>query len=351
MTAHRVIAGAAAPRQGRYDVDIIILALDRPAETFAAIASAAAQRGISAHITLADQGSKPENLAALQNAVNLQPYATLLAGDGNSGVPAGRNLAASFGHGDCIAALDNDAEFDGTDVLRKAADILREDQALAAIGFRILAHDSGKDDLFSWGYKRALLPRAGECFDTVTFVGAGHAISRRAWDQARGYDETLFFTWEEYDFCLRAINLGWHIRYCGELCIRHKISNESRVFWSEARWFLFVRNSLYIACKWREPKWRWLLRAAIYYLKGLRNGLGDETLRAAAAALVMAKTTPKLTLTAQAAAYLRANDAAHRGFILTRLRRDAFAELPGLAYERSKRSRSSNAKTAGLSTK
>jgi hypothetical protein len=34
----------------------------------------------------------------------------------------------------------------------------------------------------------------------VTFVGAGHAIQRVAWEQASGYDDSLFFCWEEYDF-------------------------------------------------------------------------------------------------------------------------------------------------------
>ena len=99
----------------------------------------------------------------------------------------------------------------------------------------------------SWGYPTSLLPRAGESFDTVTFVGAGHAIRRAAWD---GYDEALFFCWEEFDFCLRAIERGWRIRYRGDIAVRHKVSPEQRVAWSGTRWFHFVRNRLYIERKW-----------------------------------------------------------------------------------------------------
>ena len=100
------------------------------------------------------------------------------------------------------------------------------DPTLAAIGCRILLGSSDADDMSSWGYPSSLLPRAGKSFDTVTFVGAGHAIRRAAWD---GYDEALFFCWEEFDFCLRAIERGWRIRYRGDIAVHHKVSPERRV--------------------------------------------------------------------------------------------------------------------------
>ena len=50
----RHLAGAPSPPSGDYDADIIILALDRPEETRAAIVSAVMQRGISRHITVVD---------------------------------------------------------------------------------------------------------------------------------------------------------------------------------------------------------------------------------------------------------------------------------------------------------
>ena len=59
---------------------------------------------------------------------------------------------------------------------------------LGAIGCRIVTYADGTDDLSSWGYPADLLPCAGESFDAVTYVGAGHAIRREAWQQAGGYD-------------------------------------------------------------------------------------------------------------------------------------------------------------------
>ncbi|MGH7154157.1 MAG: glycosyltransferase family 2 protein, partial [Acetobacteraceae bacterium] len=66
----RHVAGAAGPPPGVYDADVVILALDRAEETEAAIASALAQCGVSRHVTIVDQGSRPDVLARLASAVS-----------------------------------------------------------------------------------------------------------------------------------------------------------------------------------------------------------------------------------------------------------------------------------------
>lgn len=209
MTA-RHIAGSAGPSDDRYDADVVILALDRAEENSAAIYSALAQTGVSRHVFVVDQGSRPENLAHLAEAVRGRTDATLVALDRNHGVAGGRNRGTALGHGRVIFGLDNDAEFADSMTLARAVAALDQDNGLAAIGCRIKLYARDADDLSSWGYPAKLLAHAGESFETVTFVGAGHAIRRAAWD---GYDETLFFCWEELDYCLRAIERGWRVRY------------------------------------------------------------------------------------------------------------------------------------------
>jgi GT2 family glycosyltransferase len=88
----RLVAGLAAPPDGRYDADILILALDRVEETLDAIRSAKAQTGISFHLFILDQGSRPQALQRLANAVSDSSDVTLLAVDENLGVAGGRNL-------------------------------------------------------------------------------------------------------------------------------------------------------------------------------------------------------------------------------------------------------------------
>lgn len=324
----RHLAGAAGPPAGAYDADIVILALDRAADTCAAIDSALAQQGLTRHVLVLDQGSGPAALARLTAHVANRPDVTLLASQGNLGVGGGRNRATALGHGRIIAALDNDAEFADADTLARAVAALDGDPDLGIVGCRIVAYASGADDLSSWGYPLRLLPQAGGSFDAATFVGAGHAIRRAAWDDAGGYDAALFFCWEEFDLALRAIAAGWRVRYRGDLVIRHKVSGEQRVAWSDLRWFQHVRNRLYIGRKF-GASWPALApRMAAYLVKGLRNGLLPQTLRAIAAAARMAATQPVHALPAEARAYLRRTDHAPRGPWLTRLRQEVWARVP-----------------------
>lgn len=309
------IAGTVGAPDGDYDADVVILALDRAEETLAAIRSALAQTGVSRHLFVVDQGSQPDVLAQLAALIAGRDDATLVTLDRNYGVAGGRNRGSALGHGRIIFGLDNDAEFaDGTTLARAVA-ALDSDPALAAIGCRIVLPAAGADDLSSWGYPVRLLPRAAETFDAITFVGAGHAIRRAAWVACGGYDDALHFCWEEFDFCLRAIEQGWHIRYRGDIVVRHKVSAERRVVWSGTRWFHFVRNRLYIARKWSGGWLPLLPRYLFYLIKGARNGLLSQTLRALPAAIRLSSGAVSERHSASAREYLRLNDAMHRASV------------------------------------
>jgi GT2 family glycosyltransferase len=346
----RHIAGAAGPPDSDYDADVVILSLDRADETAAAICSALAQTGVSRHVFIVDQGSRPDTLAQLGTLLAGRTDATLVALDHNHGVAGGRNRGIALGHGRTIYSLDNDAEFADPTTLARAVAALDSDPALAAIGCRIMLYAGEADDLSSWGYPASLLPRAAGAFDTVTFVGAGHAIRRSAWNACGGYDEVLFFCWEEYDFCLRAIEQGWRIRYRGDIVVRHKVSPERRVVWSRSRWFHFVRNRLYIGRKWGSGWPTLLARFGFYLLIGMRHGLVLQTLRALPAAIRVSSGVKVRRHSAAARAYLCANDTAHRGHWLTR----PWREGPRVGDNHAgpaKRSCSSSGRMAGLSTR
>lgn len=311
-----------------YDADIIILSLDRVADTLAAIASALAQSGLSRRVIVVDQGSRPENLCQLRRVLGNHPDVMLACLPQNLGVAGGRNHATGLGQGRVIIGLDNDAVFADGQTAARAVAVLDGEPGLAAIGLRILRHADGGDDLSSWGYPRALLARADETVEAVTFVGAGHAIRRAAWQQVGGYDAKLFFCWEEFDFCLRAIAQGWRISYRGDIAVRHKVSAEAREVWSDRRWFFFVRNRLYIARK-HGASWGALLpRLLGYAVRGLRNGLGLATWRAMIAAIRMQAGIARTPLPALARQHLRHYDRRHRGLLLHRLGGEVLAALP-----------------------
>ena len=263
-----------------------------------------------------------KTLSLLIGAVAGRNDATLVALDHNHGVAGGRNRGTALGHGRVVVGLDNDAEFANAHTLARAVAALDADPSVAAIGCRIVLYATGADDLSSWGYPVSLLGRAGEAFDAATFVGAGHAIRRAAWDACGGYDESLFFCWEEFDFCLRAIQQGWRIRYRGDLAIRHKVCSEQRCAWSGTRWFFFVRNRLYIERKWGRSWLSLAPRIAGYLLRGARNAALLRTLHAMGAAVGMSTGAERRHLSDGARAYLQATDTALRGSLALRLRHE-----------------------------
>lgn len=340
----RLLAGGGSSDRA-VDADVIILTLNRVDDSVAAIASALAQTGVSRHIHVLDQGSSAAELARLAAAVAGRTDASLYRSDRNLGVAGGRNALTALGRGRVIAALDNDAVFATPDTLARMVAALDAEPDLAAIGCRILADATGADDLTSWGYPAALLPRSADRFDTVTFVGAGHAIRRLAWDAAGPYDPALFFCWEEYDFCLRAIGRGWRVAYRGDIVVRHKVAAEQRQAWSDRRWFHYVRNRIYIERK-HAAGWPALVpRIGGYLVKGIRHDLARPTLAAIAAAARMP--TDPAPLPPLALAYLARHDTAHRGTLWDRLRREVLGRLSA----QPNRSRASRGMMAGQSSR
>jgi GT2 family glycosyltransferase len=313
------LVSGSCPDLGAYDADIVILAFNNASDTENAIASALNQRGGTFHVIVLDQGTAPEATETLikrfRNAKNFSLYRLA----NNSGVPAGRNLAAALGQGQIIISLDNDAEFMSPWVAMNAVTKLRKEPDIAVLGFAILLPDRVAIDSASWGYPASLVPRYQAAFDTTTFVGAGHAIRRSAWIAAGGYDPSLFFTWEEYDFALRAITLGWRIRYDGSLAVIHHKPACTRLYWKAERISYFVRNRLLVERKWGMPLWRLVPRMAGYLLQSMR--LGNAS--AAWIGILLACRTPitiKHKMSVQGHAYLRANDRVHRGGWIDQLR-------------------------------
>ena len=312
---------------GPYDADIIILALNRFSETLEAVASARCQRGAACHVWVLDQGSAPELragfAATFQGLDNLSFYLA----ERNLGVGGGRNFLSGLGHGRIIVALDNDAVFADADVVAGALAGFGRTPALGATGFRIMARDGVSFDRFSWGYPERLLARGRETFQTVTFVGAGHAIRRAAWNDAGGYDPALFFTWEEYDFCLRAIARGWLINYDGSLAVIHKVAPEARISWSAERTRYFVRNRLLIARRWNASWIALLPRSLGYLIRGARERRLLPTLAGIIGAVRDDAGQARQTMNATMRAYLSRHDARHRGSLLARLRHEVWRQM------------------------
>jgi GT2 family glycosyltransferase len=303
----------AAPPDGGYDADIIILTLNRFNDTIDAVDSALRQTGALIHVTILDQGSEPAVLARFTEAFAERANLWFFACPQNSGVGAGRNLLTSLGHGRIIVALDNDATFQSDTTVAAALTAFDLTPELGALGFKILAKNGIDLDASSWGYPASLLSRAHDCFTATTFVGAGHAIRRTAWQAAGGYDPWLFFTWEEYDFCLRAIAAGWTVRYDGSISVIHKVAAENRLAWNGARTRLSMRNRLLVARKWRTSWLALLPRIGLYLWRASLKGRPGAACLGLIDAIRQDHVLPKQTMPGRLRDYLSRHDRAHRG--------------------------------------
>jgi GT2 family glycosyltransferase len=310
-----------------YDADIIILSFNRLNHTLAAIKSALSQKSVNARIALLDQGSSQETLTTLKDEIRTFPTVRLFTTSNNLGVGGGRNFLSSIGTGRIIVGLDNDAVFADDYVVHNTLRLFDEEARLGALGFYILSGDGSQIDDLSWGYPNLLRSRCNERFLTTTYVGAGHALRRKTWEEAGGYDASLFFTWEEYDFCLRAIALKWNIMYDGSLRVHHNTASEQRVGWSNGRRRMFVRNRLIIGRKWGHNWLTLLPRIIAYTINGATNGHLGSTLSGIIDAIRQDKNTPKQNTTAHMRDYLFINETRYRGSLCRRFRMEILKPL------------------------
>lgn len=311
-------------------VDVIILSWNRPAETVEAIHSALAQQGVDVRVQVVDQGSDAPTRQALEQLARDEPRVAVTWLERNLGVARGRNIAMRMGRAPVIVALDNDAVFASPGTLLQAVQRFEREPDLGAIGFRILNFHTGDDDRGSWAYPRTLLARRGDEFQTTRFCGCGHAIRRDALSRTQGYDDALFFYWEELDLGLQLVDRGYRIVYDPSLVVRHKVDPERRVRWDGERFFYLVRNAVYLDYKHFRSLPRSAAVALAYQVRGLRNGVSPQAVRGAIEAVRLIRSLPAGTgLGERARAYVHRHDTLPRGSVWSRLRNEVLGALPG----------------------
>jgi GT2 family glycosyltransferase len=311
-------------------IDVVILSIDRASDTIDAVRSVLAQERVEPRIWLIDQGSDNQNLGLLKNFIRNHENVYLKELSQNYGVPGGRNKGVKLCNVELVVGLDNDAVFKSKDSLFRVVSRFVEDEQLGALGFRIENFFSGKLDRSSWVYPRTLLSKANEPFLVTRFCGAGHAVRRSAFLEVGGYDESLFFYWEELDLAYKMINLGYKIAYDPKISILHKVSPEARVDWGVRRFYYLVRNIIYLDWKFYRSVVRMGMLISGYLVKGLYNGVLRQALRGAVDGVSMARQVQddSAILNQTARDYIYNNDLRYRGKLINRLKHEVFDKLP-----------------------
>ncbi|MGI6227387.1 MAG: glycosyltransferase family 2 protein [Peptococcales bacterium] len=315
------------------DVDIVILSWNRAKMTLEAIASVLLQKDVNVFVWIVDQGSEQQELRKIKKFTSGYSNIKIIELDKNVGVAAGRNIGMRLGKGKYIFNLDNDAVFASPYALKKAVDRFIKDEGIGIIGFRIKNFYSGQDDELSWVYPKLQRKIRDQEFVTTRFIGGGHGILREVFEKCEGYDDNLFFYWEEVDLSYQAINLGYKIIYFPDVVILHKVSPEVRLEWKNGRYYYLVRNRIYLQFKFERKIFATVILAIGYLVKGIYNFLPLQALKGIGAAFVMCvRLWPtfrnKQRLTNGAYAYINKYELHFRGSLLERLRQEVFVKLP-----------------------
>lgn len=315
--------------QSENSVDVVILSLNRLDDTLAAIDSVIRQVGVQPSVWVIDQSSSADTVTQLRSALKGLPNVNLIELDKNLGVPGGRNFGMRLGSAEVIVCLDNDAIFESSDSLQKTLLIFEKNSRIGILGFKILNAYTRSIDRASWVYPRSLLNQADEYFITTRFCGAGHAVRRVNYEAVGGYDDSLFFYWEEVDLSNKIINLGQLLVYDPQVAILHKTSPDSRVEWRENRFFYLVRNILYLDWKYYQEPFRLFVLSGGYLIKGIYNGVFVQALRGIYHGFLMAFAykEKKFKLTPAAQEYIYRNEISYRGDFWSRVKSEVFDRL------------------------
>lgn len=191
---------------------VILTTGTRPGELTRAIASVAAQRDVDVD-TVVVWNRDGDDAPALGGV------RTVAAGE-NLGIPAGRNLgAAQLPDADLLLFLDDDAVLVGDDLLVRAIARFEAADDLAAITMRIVDPDTGRTE-------RRHVPRVRvgdpvRSSEVTTFLGGASLLRADAFRRAGGLPGEFFYAHEETSLAWRLLDLGYRIRYEGDLVIHH----------------------------------------------------------------------------------------------------------------------------------
>ena len=207
-------------------------------------------------ITVVDNASADDSVAMVRDRF---PNVTILSLDRNIGYAAGNNLAAQGARGDLLFFLNPDTVVE-PGAVRALSNELAENPKTALAAPKLVLPDGSTQAsvrgfptpmaLFgAWtGLDRAF-PRhkvlASYRLPTFDYDKAQPApqpmasawmVRRSAWDAVGPFDERYSLFWNDVDWCVRAWDAGWTVRYCPTAVVRHEGGAGTRQIKPRATW-------------------------------------------------------------------------------------------------------------------
>jgi GT2 family glycosyltransferase len=242
------------------------------------LADVYAQRGIEFEVIVVDDCSAEDPTATILAHF---PRCRVLRNPANSGPAVSRNRGIQAARGAVVVGFDSDVSVPDTSVLRRAADLLKQQPGISGVAFRILRSDGQTDDRERWWHPVPVETHAGRTFFTSYFSGTAYAFRKSAVMAAGLFPEILFMHYEEVELAYRLLDRGDSLIYDPDFSVLHHAHPVSRR--SEIRVFYKPRNQvlLAVACLPFFRACYYLAPRLIYHLFGaLKNGHVSAFIRA-----------------------------------------------------------------------
>ncbi|MGE5552023.1 MAG: glycosyltransferase family 2 protein [Bacteroidota bacterium] len=250
-------------------VSYVIITRNRSDDLLETVTCLCAQQYPHKEIVVFDNGSEAEQAAKQCAALKLiDPGIVYARSARNLGVSGGRNAALVLAHGEILITIDDDAVFLDPEATTKIVRRMTGEERLGVLALRIVDYETGVLERYAFPTRQKDRDSQTE-FETTWFIGAGHAVRRKVYDDVGLYNDYFPYGHEELDLSFRIIDHGYRILYFPET-IRHKKTKNTRN--ADSNDFLAVKleNRIKVAIRnlpWRYVASTFLLHSALMLLR------------------------------------------------------------------------------------
>jgi len=213
-------------------IAIIIITYNRPADMLALamnIEKLSSKKELLEEVIIVNNNST-ESYDIVKSFIqgNTSTPFKLIESKENLGVSRGRNFAIEQSKAPILVLIDDDAEFQDTDALKRINEAVIENPHAGILAMKILYFQNSQFQLNAFPHKSFEKRKHLQSFDTYYFAGCGNIIVKEAFDIAGPFPTDFFYGMEEYDLSYRILDAGYTIKYIADIVLLHKESPEGR---------------------------------------------------------------------------------------------------------------------------
>ena len=213
-------------------IAIIIITYNRPADMLALamnIEKLSSKKELLEEIIIVNNNST-ESYDAVKSFIQENPSTPFkyIESKENLGVSRGRNFAIDQSKAPILVLIDDDAEFQDTDALKRINEAVIENPHAGILAMKILYFQNSQFQLNAFPHKSFEKRKHLQSFETYYFAGCGNIIVKEAFDIAGPFPTDFFYGMEEYDLSYRILDAGYTIKYIADIVLLHKESPEGR---------------------------------------------------------------------------------------------------------------------------